>query len=69
MKKTYEEKKMKKVNECEWYNDTEIFALFASDVYFALDEKELQAVADEWEVDVKSIDVEMCADFMSSWDD
>lgn len=59
---------MMKVKECDWYNDTEVFALFASDVFFAMTDKELQAVADEWEVDVNSIDRKECADYMDGWD-
>ena len=60
---------MMKVKECEWYKDYEIFAQFAEDVCFAFNDEQLQAVADEWEVDVESIDVDQCADFMRGWDD
>ena len=60
---------MMKVKECEWYGDYEVFAQFAEDVCFAFDEESLQKVADEWGVDVESIDVDQCEDFMQGWDD
>ena len=60
---------MMKVKECEWYGDCEVFAQFAEDVCFAFTDEKLQAVADEWEVDVDSIDVDECEEFMHGWDD